>query len=102
METLDWKESNQINDEKKIFNSYVTAWNQRENQDTQIHMHQHIEDDPFFLDTKDILSSNPLHGYEKLLNRVQRHRKCTENSCLRKKGTTLECRYKFPWNVQHE
>ena len=65
-------------------------------------MHQSIEDGTFLLDTKDILSSNPLHDYEQLLNRVQRHTKCTANSCLCKKGNTLECRYKCPWKVQNE
>ena len=71
METLDWKDPDQINDAKKFFDSYVTAWNQRENKDTHIHMHQHIEDDPCLLDTKYILLSNPLQEYEQLLQNVQ-------------------------------
>ena len=65
-------------------------------------MYQSIEDDPCLLDTKDILSSNPLQDYEQLLNQFQRHVKCIENSCLRKKGNKLECRYKCPLKVQNE
>ena len=36
-------------------------------------MHQYIEDDPCLLDTKDILSSNPLHDYEQLLKTYKVH-----------------------------
>lgn len=65
-------------------------------------MHQCIEDAPCLLGTKDILSSNPFHVCEQFLNLVKRHTKCTRNLCLHRNGTTLECRYKFHWNVQHE
>lgn len=65
-------------------------------------MHQSVEDDPCLLDTKEIFAANPLEDYEQLLNRVQRHTKCNEKTCLHRKGTTLECRYKFPWKVQME
>ena len=95
METLNWQDLDQINTAKSFFDKYVTTWNPRDNHDARIHAIQSIEDDPCLLDTKDILSSNPLHDYEQLLNRVQRHTKCSENSCLRRKGNTLECRYKF-------
>ena len=102
METLYCKDPDQINTAKSFFDKYVTTWNPRDNHDAHIHAHQSIEDDPFLLDTKYILSSNPLHDYEQLLNRFQRHTKCTANSCLRRKGNTLECRYKCPWKVQNE
>ena len=102
IETLDWKDEDQVNKEISFFDKYVTTWNPRENHGTNIHMYQSIEDDPCFLDTKAILSSNPLQDYEQLLNRFQRHTKCSENSCLRKKGNKLECRYKCPWKVQNE
>jgi hypothetical protein len=102
MERLNWEDPNQIYDAKSFFDNYVTAWNPRENHDTHMAMHQSIEDDPCLLDTKEIFASNPLEDYEQLLNRVQRHTKCNEKTCLRRKGTTLECRYKFPWKVQME
>ena len=102
METLNWQDPDQINTAKSFFNKYVATWNPRYNHDAHIHAHQSIEDETFLLDTKDILSSNPLHDYEQLLNRVQRHTKCPEKSCLRRKGNTLECRYKCPWKVQNE
>jgi hypothetical protein len=93
---------NQIYAAKSFFDNYVTAWNPREHHDTHMAMHQSIEDDPCLLDTKEIFATNPLEDYEQLLNRVQRHTKCNEKTCLRRKGTTLECRYKFPWKVQME
>ena len=82
METLNWQDPYQINTTKSFFVKYVTTWNPRDNHDSHIHAHQSIEKNPFLLDTKDILSSNPFHDYEKFLNRFQRHTKCTENSCL--------------------
>ena len=63
METLNWKDPDQINTTKSFFDKYVTAWNPRDNHDARIHAHQSIENDPFFLDKKDIVSSNPLHDY---------------------------------------
>jgi hypothetical protein len=102
METLNWEDPNQIYDAKSFFDNYVTAWNPRENHDTHMAIHQSIQDDPCLLDTEEIFSSNPLEDYEQLLNRVQRHTKCTEKTCLHRKGATLECRYKFPWKVQME
>ena len=49
-----------------------------------------------------IFSSNPHDDYEHLLNRVQRHTKCSVDSCLRKKGSILSCCYNSPWDVQDE
>ena len=68
METLNWHYPYQINTTKSFFVKYVTTWNLRDNHDTRIHAHQSIKEYPFLLDTKDILSSNPLQYYEKLLN----------------------------------
>ena len=75
MEKLNWKYPDQINTAKSFFDKYVTAWNPRDKHDARTHAHQYIEDDPFLLYTKDILSSNPLHEYEQILKRVQRHTK---------------------------
>ena len=70
METLNWKYPNQINTIKSFFDKNVTTWNPRDNHDSHIHAHQSIEKNPFLLDTKYILSSNPLQDYEQLLNKV--------------------------------
>jgi hypothetical protein len=61
-----------------------------------------INDDPCLLNTNQIFSSNPHDDYEHLLNRVQRHTKCSVDSCLRKKGAILSCRYNAPWEVRDE
>ena len=102
METLNLEDPNQIYDEKSLFDNYVTAWNPRANHDTHMDIHQSIQDDPCLLATEEIFSSNPLEDYEQLLNRFQRQTNCIEKTCLCRKGTTLECRYKFPWKVQME
>ncbi|XP_059064231.1 uncharacterized protein LOC131856450 [Cryptomeria japonica] len=46
-----------------------------------------------------IVSSDPFIDYCDLANRVQRHTKCTIQTCLRRKGTSLQCHYKAPWNI---
>ena len=33
-----------------------------------------------------------------MLNNVQRHTKCTVDSCLCKKDTILTCQYNYPWD----
>ena len=38
--------------------------------------------------------------YEELVNFVQRHTKCLESTFLRKKGTSVQCRYGFPYELQ--
>ena len=75
METLDWKDEDQVNKAKSFFDKYVAAWNPRENHETNNHMYQSIEYDPYFLDIKALLSSNPLQDYEQLLNRFRRRTK---------------------------
>ncbi|KAK3926427.1 ATP-dependent DNA helicase [Frankliniella fusca] len=37
-----------------------------------------------------------------LLNKVQRHTKCTEGYCLRRKNGKLQCRFKFPIDLLEE
>ena len=61
-----------------------------------------LNDDPWLLNTDHIFSCNPHNDYEELLNRVQRHTKCSVDSCLRKKGTILTCRYNAPWDLSEE
>ena len=36
------------------------------------------------------------------MNRVQRHTKCSVDSCLCKKGTILTCWYNAPWDLSEE
>jgi hypothetical protein len=36
------------------------------------------------------------------LNRVQRHTKCSVDSCLHKKGYVVTCRYNAPWEVRDD
>lgn len=52
------------------------------------------------MDTRMIMTTNPSTDYSELVNCVQRHTKCTLQTCLSKKGTSLVCRYKAPWNMQ--
>ena len=47
-----------------------------------------------------IFASNYSANYEELVNFVQRHTKCSESTCLHKKGTSLQCRYGFPYELQ--
>jgi ATP-dependent DNA helicase PIF1 len=61
-----------------------------------------LNDDPCLLNSEQILSSNAQDDYEHLLNRVQRHTKCSVDSCLRKKGSILKCRYNAPWEVHDD
>lgn len=84
-----------------FFDKYISAWNPPEatHRNNQIYRYSH--DDPCLLNTIDILATNPLNDFEELVNRVQRHTKCRESTCLRKKGRKLECRYKAPWKEQH-
>ena len=42
------------------------------------------------------LLQNIFHDYEELVNRVQRKTKCTEHTCLCKKGNKVTCRYIAP------
>lgn len=49
-----------------------------------------------------ISRADPSIDYTELLNVVQWHTKCSEYTCLKKKNSTLECRYKAPWPEQLE
>ena len=65
-------------------------------------VHRTLNDDPCLLNTEQILSSNAQDDYEHLLNHVQRHKNCSVDSCLRKKGSILKCRYNAPWEVRDD
>lgn len=56
--------------------------------------------DPCLADTKIISKTDPCTDYTELLNSVQRHTKCSESTCLRKKNSILQYRYKAPWPEQ--
>jgi ATP-dependent DNA helicase PIF1 len=102
MERLDWSNPSDVHGAKTYFDRYVTAWNPRDIHRRNIMVPRSINDDPCLLNTDQIFSSNPHDDYEHLLNRVQRHTKCSVDSCLRKKGSILSCRYNAPWDVRDE
>lgn len=58
-----------------------------------------LNGDPFLLNTHQTFSFNPKEDYEHLVNHVERHTKCSIDSCLRKKGFFLMCDYDAPWEV---
>ena len=99
MERLDWSNPSDVHGAKTYFDRYVTAWNPREIHRRNIMVPRSINDDPCLFNTDHIFSSNPHDDYEHLLNLVQRHTKCSVDSCLRKKGSILSCRYNAPWDV---
>ncbi|XP_057835128.1 uncharacterized protein LOC131045552 [Cryptomeria japonica] len=101
METINWTDDNEVQMEKTFFDQYVSAWNPHIAADRMNTMHYTAMDDPCLADTKKIFTMDATLDYEALLNTLQRHTKCTEHTCLKKKGPTFECRYKAPW-VQQE
>jgi len=102
MERLDWSNDCDLQHAKRFFDNYVTAWNPREIHHRNIMVPRSLNDDPCLLNTDQIFSCNPHNDYEELLNRVQRHTKCSVDSCLHKKGTILACRYNAPWDLSGE
>ena len=62
--------------------------------------HHSTTNDPCSLASPSIFASNYSADYEELVNFVQRHTKCSESTCLRKKGTSLQCHYGFPYELQ--
>jgi hypothetical protein len=102
MEILDWEDPVKISYAKAFFDKYVTSWNPRNYHDTNVHMHLSIEDYSCLRNTIEILASNLFYDYKEILNRVQCHTKCDENTCLHRKGSKLQCRYNYPWNLHIE
>ena len=78
----------------------MTAWSPRDTHHRNISLHRPIHEDPCLLDSTKIFNANPLEDYEQLANRVQRHTRCSTNSCLWKKGSSYTCRYNAPWELQ--
>ncbi|XP_059074747.1 uncharacterized protein LOC131874842 [Cryptomeria japonica] len=85
---------------KAFFDKYVSGWNPCSTTDRMNAMHYTALDDPCLADTKKIFSIDPALDYDTLLNTLQRHTQCTEHTCLKKKGPTLECHYKALWVLQ--
>ena len=81
---------------------YVSTWNPRRTKSRNKKFYQEIIEDPFLLETNKIMKNNPLNDYIELLNHVQRHTKCTPQTCLQRKQTTMVCRYKAPWALQEK
>ena len=102
MERLDWSNDCDLQHEKRFFDNYVTAWNPRDIHRRNIMVSRSLKDDPCLLNTGHIFSCNPHNDYEELWNNVQRHTKCSVDSCLRKKGTILTCQYSSPWDLCDE
>ena len=59
-------------------------------------------DNPLLLNSMTIFSSTPEEDYEQLVNRVERHSKCSKDYCLRKKGNIPVCCYGAPWEIKDE
>jgi hypothetical protein len=102
MDTLDWTNPLSVDAIRTFFDRYVTTWNPCDIHRRNIMVPPSPNDDPFLLDSTQIFSSNSSEDYEHLVNRVQRHTKCTLHSCLQKNGSILTCRYNAPWEVCNE
>jgi len=99
METLNWDNIEAVDLAKQFFDKYISAWNPRLSTISNQSISQTNVEDPCLLSTSDILRNNPFNDYVQLINCIERHTKCTENACLRKKGSSFECRYKAPWEL---
>ncbi|XP_057850600.2 uncharacterized protein LOC131061102 [Cryptomeria japonica] len=100
MDKIDWSNHEAVQSAKSFFDRYVTAWNPRNQIGQSNRLHTASLFDPCMANTNQILSTDPLSDYEELVNVVQRHTKCSAHTCLKKKGSTLHCRYKAPWPEQ--
>ena len=78
----------------------MTAWNPRNSQLSTSGSLYSATNEPCILASPSIFSSNYSTDYEELVNFVQRHTRCSESTCLRKKGTYVQCRYGFSYEVQ--
>ena len=98
METLNWDNIEEIDRAKQFFDQYISSWNPRLSTISSQSISQTNVEDPCLLSTSDILRKNPFNDYVQLINCIERHTKCTENTCLIK-GSSFECRYKEPWEL---
>ena len=99
MDTIDWNNALEVADAQKSFNHYVTAWNPCQLEHQNLPLHQSAIHNPCLLDIASIFKSNQSEDYTELVNCVQRHTKCHESSCLRKKDTVLSCWYGVQWEL---
>ncbi|XP_059068275.1 uncharacterized protein LOC131047632 [Cryptomeria japonica] len=102
IDKMQWNHIPSIQNALQYIDRYVSAWNPRALDLRNQTFHRSIIDDPCLMDTTMIQSSDASNDYCELVNSVQRHTKCTAQSCLRRKGTTLLCRYKAPWTIQEK
>ncbi|XP_057857720.1 uncharacterized protein LOC131066866 [Cryptomeria japonica] len=96
---LQWNDIQSVQNALAYIDTYVSVWNPRSHELRNQVFHRSIVDDPCLMDTSMIVSSDPSIDYCELANYVQRHTKCTIQTCLHKKGTSLQCCYKAPWNI---
>ena len=82
METLDWENATDVDKAKDFFDQFISTWNTRDNHQQAPFLPHSDMLDPCLLSTNDILKKNPFHDYTELLNCIQRHTKCTTNTCL--------------------
>ena len=100
MDTLDSEDILAVEVAKHFFDTYVTAWDPCDTQLSTSRLHQFTANDPCILTSPSIFASNYSTNYEELVNFVQRHTRCLESTCLRKKGIFVRCRYGFPYGIQ--
>ena len=82
METLDWENATEVDKDKDFFDQFISTWNTRDNHQQAPFLPHSDMLNPSLLSTDDILKKNPFHDYTELLNCIQRHTKCTTNTCL--------------------
>ena len=85
MKTLDWENATEVHNAKDFFDQFISTWNTRENPQQDPFLPRSDFLDPCLLSTADIQKNNPFQDYTELLNCIQRHTKCSSNTCLRKK-----------------
>ena len=102
VERLNWLDLAELQVAKRYFDRILIAWNPRDIHRRNTMVPRGLTDDPCLLNTDQIFASNPLDDYEHLVNRVQRHSKCSPHSCLWKKGAVLVCRYNTPWELREK
>ena len=99
MERLNWLDPSELQVAKRYFDRILTAWNPRDIHRRNKMVPQGLTDDPCLLNTYQIFACDPLDDYEHLVNRVQRHSKCSPHSCLQRKGAVSVCWYNMPWEL---
>ena len=99
MENLNWEDAKAVDIARQFFDKYISAWNPRAPSNSNQPNAWTNPEDPCLLSTPQIFRTNPFSDYEQLVNCVERHTKCSESTCLRKTGSSLQCRYKAPWEL---